>query len=178
MRELNEMLVRDNRSGLYVTLNCFFINLPDGRAEYVIAGHPAPMWRRAAEEKTVVVDSPRDTFVGMQGGLDFPKGTLTLGKGDTLLLYTDGVTDAQDGKKGREGRELDYDGLEAMFEAASGEASCAGAIRSMADALDRFTGGGEQTDDATLLAFRYWGAGGKMGGDLAGASDSTMFIQG
>jgi sigma-B regulation protein RsbU (phosphoserine phosphatase) len=173
MRDLNETLVRDNRSGLYVTLNCFFINLPDGKTEYVIAGHPAPMWHRAAEGTTAIIDSPRDTFVGMQPGLEFPAGTITLEKGDTLLLYTDGVTDA----KGAAGMELDYAGLGDMFTGACAGPTCADTIRAMADSLADFTGGGEQADDTTLLAFRYWGPGGKMGGDLAASSDTNMFIR-
>jgi sigma-B regulation protein RsbU (phosphoserine phosphatase) len=160
MRDLNEMLVRDNRSGLFVTLNCFFINLPDGKTEYVIAGHPAPMRHRAAEGTTDIIDSPRDTFVGMQAGLQFPMGTMTLARGDTLLLYTDGVTDVQD----RDGAELGYDGLRALFTAACGHATCADAIGAMTNRLAALSGG-EWADDTTLLAFRYWGPGGKAGSD-------------
>lgn len=167
MRELNEMLVRDNHSGLYVTLCCFFISLADGEAEYAIAGHPAPMWHRsenagAGEGTTVIVDSPRGNFVGMKGGLSFPMGGMTLRKGDTLLLYTDGVSEA---RERRNGRELDYGGVQKIFTEACARATCREVIEAAADELARFAGGGEQIDDTTLLAFRYWGPGGQMAGE-------------
>lgn len=159
LSELNDMLVRDNSSsGLYVTNVCFFVDLSTGSCQYSIAGHPAPLWHRAGDGNAVYVDEPRGTLVGMKAGIEFPTGELRLGRGDTLLLYTDGVSEARDAG----GRELSYDGLRKRFLDAVGEKQCRGLIEKMDLGLKGFTGAGEQDDDITLLSFRYWGPGGQM----------------
>lgn len=170
LSNVNDMLVRDNKSGLYVTLACFFIDMPTGKCEYAIGGHPAPLWRRAGERGGELLDHPRETFVGMKAGVNYPVGDIRLSPGDTLLLFTDGVTEA----RGSSGEELEQTGLYAMFDKAAVDANCQEIVERLDADLASFTGGGEQTDDMTLLAFRYWGPGGMR---MSGASRRSSVRQ-
>lgn len=158
LARLNEMLVRDNQSGLYVTIACFFIDLPSGKCEYAIAGHPAPLWHKTADNTAEYVDEPRGTIIGMQYGLEFPVGTIRLRQGDTLLLYTDGVPDA----RGPDGSEIDFSGLLSRFQDAASSPDCRTLISRLEHSLQTFMAGSEQVDDITLMTFRYWGPGGQI----------------
>lgn len=157
LSRVNEMLVRDNKSGLYVTVACFFVDTPSGKCQYAIAGHPAPMLRRAGESGGELLDHPRETVVGMQAGIAYPVGEIQLCPGDTLLLYTDGITEARSPL----GEDLDYQGLFGMFNASSEATSCAGIIERLESDVRTYVGEAEQQDDMTLLALRYWGPGGE-----------------
>ena len=157
LTSLNEMLVRDNHSGLYVTIVCFFVDLPTGKCEYAIAGHPAPLWYRCGEEKAEYLDQPRETFVGMKSGVEYLAGGIRLQSGDSLLLYSDGVSEARNPA----GDELEYAGLQRLFLEGVGEQRCRNVVARLECALEAYSGGEEQSDDITLLAFRYWGPGGQ-----------------
>ena len=157
LSRVNEMLVRDNKSGLYVTVACFFVDIPSGKCQYSIAGHPAPMLRRAGEKGGELLDHPRETVVGMQAGVTYPVGEIQLRPGDTLLLYTDGITEARNPT----GEDLEYQGLFDMFDAAAAEKSCCCIIERLEKDVLAYVGEAEQQDDMTLLAYRYWGPGGE-----------------
>ncbi|MCC8190150.1 MAG: PP2C family protein-serine/threonine phosphatase, partial [Planctomycetes bacterium] len=157
MSRLNDLLVRDNQSGLYVTVVTFIIDLPTGNCEYTIAGHPAPLWYHHGQNCAEFVDAPRETFIGMKAGIHFPVGTLRLQPGDTLLLYSDGVSEARN----TGGEELEYAGALAAFCQHARADRCQTLIAGMEASVREFMGGLEQSDDITLLAFRYWGPGGQ-----------------
>ncbi len=158
LTRLNDLLVRDHlSSGLYITIACFFVDLPSGRCEYSLAGHPAPLLHRRLEGLAEFVDSPRETFIGMKPGVTFPTGELRMGRGDTLLLYSDGVTEARNPA----GEELAYQGLLDFFLRAVDRDNCREIIDTMENSLRGYSGLREQLDDTTLLIFRHWGPGGQ-----------------
>lgn len=155
--DLNDLLVRESNSGLYVTLACFFIDLPTQRCLYALAGHPPPLLRRRETGLAEFIDQPRETFLGMKPGVRFPTGEIHLQPGDSLLLYTDGVTEARNAS----GDEYGYDRLKERFQAKAGEENCRDLIDDLKKSLGDFNDTGLQDDDITLLAFTYWGAGGQ-----------------
>ncbi len=158
LTRLNDLLVRDHlSSGLYVTIVCFFIDLPTGRCEYALAGHPPPLLHRTNAGMAEYIDNPRDTFVGMKPGVTFPTGEVRMGRGDTLLLYTDGVSDARNAA----GDELEYAGLLKRFLGLASLGNCRDLIERFEKSILEHAGTREYLDDVTLLAFRYWGPGGK-----------------
>lgn len=170
LARVNDMLVRDNSSGRYVTVAVFFVDMPTGVCRYALAGHPAPIWRHAASGVSDLIDAPRETFVGLKGGVGFLTGEIDLKPGDTLLLYTDGVTEARD----HDGNELDLPGLTALFDKAVGKGNCREIVQDLENAVRVFRGKKEQDDDMTLLAFRYWGPGGMKMADYA--SRTTVIL--
>lgn len=157
LTRVNNILVRDSSANRYVTCAVFFIDMPTGRCEYALAGHPAPLRRHNADGTTVAIDTPRSSFVGLKGGLSYPTGEALLLPGDTLLLYTDGVTEARNAS----GDELDVVGLTTLFDKAVTKTRCRDIVEALQNDIGVHIGPRKRDDDVTLMAFRYWGPGGK-----------------
>lgn len=158
LTNLNDMLVRDSQSGLYVTMTCFFVDLPTGKCQYSLAGHPAPLLYSPFLKQSDFIDSPREMFMGVKAGLHFPTGEMQLDPGDTLLFYSDGVSEARN----EDGDDLDYEGLRNLFTGLTGMSNnCRELVERLESYIRDFVGTREQEDDITLMAFRYWGPGGQ-----------------
>lgn len=158
MTRLNELLIRDNHSDLYVTIACVIVDLPTGKCQYALAGHPPPIHYRAADGVVEFVDQPRETFAGAKQGVIYPIGEMTLGRGDALLLYSDGLPDARN----KEGCDFDYQQLLQAFSACAAADTCRDLVRGVERSVKNFVGGRVQMDDLTIMAFRYWGPGGQI----------------
>lgn len=119
---------------------------PDGSVEFVSAGH-LPVLHIHSEGAT-----PRDSTgvpLGMFCNTRFPVHRLTLAHGDTLLLYTDGLTEAQN----RAGAEYGLQRIRTLAARHTGLDS-AGLISECLEDLLGFRDGLKQTDDLALLAVR------------------------
>ena len=94
LRKTNELLLRSAGDEQLVTAFLFIVDLRTGEASYASAGHPAPAI--AGSSSCAVIEPPfglpLGTFVD-----DYDVGRVTLGVGETLVLYTDGVTEARRG---------------------------------------------------------------------------------
>jgi len=116
-----------------------------GQGRYVSAGHnPAYIYRRETRE---VVEVPSNSpIAGAFQSSAFESGTIQIGAGDLLLVYTDGLTDAQDVEGKMLGEEPVIDALR--------QASPGGAERVKAALLELvrgFAAGQNQIDDITFL---------------------------
>lgn len=146
---LNRFLCDRAAVGRYATM--FFGLLDaDGGLEFVRAGHPSPLLLR---QGTVSELYSTGSFpIGLVEKAAFTSTRIQLELGDTLLLYTDGVTEAED----RE-RHLFEDG---RLKEAFGRYQSA-SLKSVQDgifaAVEKFTEGASQSDDVTLLLVRYRG---------------------
>jgi len=150
MTKANAILATHNESLLFVTAWVGVLNPRTGLVTYVNAGHNPPVVRHANEGHSAMewVRCPPSLVMALMPDVQYPVHELTLTPGDTLFLYTDGVTEAQDGR----GRFYGEARLEHLL--ASADADCVGRVR--AD-LDAFQGGTEPADDVTMLAIGYSG---------------------
>lgn len=147
---VNRALCQDNPKSMFVTLVCGSIDLADGRVTLAHGGHPPPL--RLAGATAQFVDWPVGSVPGVMEDLPFAETTLRLAPGETLLLYTDGVTEARNAAGAMFGDErLRQTAAAAMHLPAE---ALDGAVR---DAVDAFATGVEPFDDLTLLALRYRG---------------------
>jgi sigma-B regulation protein RsbU (phosphoserine phosphatase) len=89
------------------------------------------------------------TVLGLFPGRDYPSATLELAPGDSLVLYTDGVTEAADPASVLFGEER----LTACFASGAGE-TAADTVDRLLRAVRAFAGGAPQSDDITILAVR------------------------
>ncbi len=124
---------------------------PNGTLEFVRAGHPTPLLMRQG----VVTElySEGSFPIGLVADASYHSSHIHLEPGDTLLLYTDGVTEAED-----TGRNLFQDGrLKEVFSQYQ-DSSLKGLQDGIFKAIETFTGGANQSDDLTLLAVRYRGS--------------------
>lgn len=122
-----------------------------GRLEFINAGHPSPLLIREGQVETPFA---ADCFpVGLLPEAEFKSCTFALKPGDTLVLFSDGVTEAMD-------PEYKEFGLVRLKEVLAGRASAS--IEEMRVAIlaavKDFIRGASQADDITLLLVRYHGA--------------------
>ncbi len=130
---------------MFVTIFCGVLDLSSGVLRYCNAGHNPPYMLRA--------EGGRDTL----GGTGIPFGIdadmphrideTVLRPGDTLFLYSDGITEAFD----TEGVEFGTARLEAALEAGRG-GSAAELVAGVLGATAAFAEGADQSDDITALA--------------------------
>ncbi len=146
LSEVNRVLCEAGHDDMFVTLVLAHYHWRSGRLDYVCAGHPPPLLLRA--DGRVQCDETHSGLVGAFAELDYADTRAQLGIGDTLLLYSDGITEA-----GRSSGTL--------YGRARLEAQLAHAARSTPEALctaivaDVMADGDPQLqDDITLLAVR------------------------
>ena len=151
LSRLNDELSRNNESCMFVTLFCGAVHLPSGVCRYASGGHCPPMLLKTTGQ-LVYLNQAKGPVIGGMEGMTYTEGSCLLEADDMLLLYTDGVTEAANKDEELFG--------EARLEAAlcnRREAAPDVLLREVREELHEFAAGAEQSDDITMLAFRYWG---------------------
>ena len=138
----NDRLSEQNDANMFVTAWFGLLDVASGEVECVNAGHNPPLVKRA-DGSVEWVRGARSLVLAAMPGAVYWMQTLHLGRGDTLFLYTDGVTEAMD----PEGRLYGEERLETVLKNAKSE--FVGAVRADVAAFAR---GAEQSDDITMLA--------------------------
>jgi len=151
LRRLNGELVEGNDANMFVTLFCAVIDLGDGSCRFSNGGHNPPF---VVHESGKVTRLPLTggCVVGIMPDMEFGEESFTLRSGETLFIYTDGVTEAMNQAGDLFGEDRVIAELRQM-----GRLPGADMVRSIRDALRRYTAGAEQSDDITMLAFRLVG---------------------
>lgn len=144
----NQLIAGDAPNGMFVTLCYAHLSLDSGEAVFVNAGHNPPLLYSAASGSWQPLGR-----TGMALGVDpeavYTQRALTLGPGDFMLLYTDGVTDALNAQ----GEEFGAQRLREVA-AAHRAAPAASLLAGLEQALADFTGAAAPFDDLTLLVAR------------------------
>jgi serine phosphatase RsbU (regulator of sigma subunit) len=145
----SELLYGSTAPEKYVTAALVDLDPPTGAIRFVSAGHVDTLIIRASGE--VVTLSSTGTPLGLMppGLLPFAEQQLTLEAGDTLVLFSDGVPEAQN----RGDEEFGEARLIDCVRGGAGESSAALIDRIMA-AIDAFAGDAPQFDDITLMIVR------------------------
>jgi serine phosphatase RsbU (regulator of sigma subunit)/pSer/pThr/pTyr-binding forkhead associated (FHA) protein len=147
---LNRALADDNPTALFVTLVHGIYDRRDGSVVLASGGHPSPLLRRG-DGGVEEVALPPGMMLGSMAEPRVSDMRLTLNAGETLILYSDGFTEAfaQD-------RSAMF-GLERLAEVLGGphaELSLEACAAEASAAVQRFTGESELQDDQTLLLLR------------------------
>lgn len=144
---VNRFLCDHCEVGRYATV-FFGILDGDGHLEFINAGHPSPFLirRGTAEEAFTEGSYP----VGLVPEAQYTAACLTLEPGDTLVLFTDGVTEAMDPDE-------QLFGVPRLKQVLTGLGECPleQLQKCVLEAVENFTRGARQADDLTLLIVRY-----------------------
>ena len=144
---INDQLCRSTDSNRFVTA---FVALYDDESRalrYTNAGHNAPLLVRASGEVERLESG--GTVLGAFEWATYEEGIAALGRGDLLLLYSDGITEAQDA----EGDEYGDERLTAF--ARANRALAAEDLRAaIFREIDAWTGGRERGDDQTVVILK------------------------
>ncbi|OGO32714.1 MAG: hypothetical protein A2Z03_07300, partial [Chloroflexi bacterium RBG_16_56_8] len=92
LRRVNDLLLPDTRQGMFVTAVYGVLDLSQGDFTYVNAGHNPPLWVRGAGQLERLTRTA--VALGVMEQPNIKQRTIRLEKGDCLLFYTDGVTEA------------------------------------------------------------------------------------
>jgi sigma-B regulation protein RsbU (phosphoserine phosphatase) len=149
MERLNEFLLGRTGGEKYATVFYGLLN-SDGSLHYVNAAHCPPMIVRVggAIEELETTGMP----VGLLEGAEFPSAECRLTPGDKVVIYTDGVTEAQDINGGFFGKKRLR-----QIATAYGSKSCAAIHDAIQDGVAAFTEGAPQSDDITVVVLEYRG---------------------
>src|SRR5262249_29473751 len=98
LTEVNRLLCRDNNAELFVTLFYGVLNTRTGEFQYSNGGHNPPYVLRRGRAPRAL-EATGDTILGMIESLTFCTGSANLEPGDSVFLYTDGVTEAMNGQR-------------------------------------------------------------------------------
>ncbi|OVE77834.1 hypothetical protein BVX99_01595, partial [bacterium F16] len=149
MKEVNRKLFEDTDYAQFITLACLLIDSKDNTVEYARAGH-TPMLIRSHDNHVEVI-SPKGPALGLlppEVNPRFDTFTFSLLPGSSLMLFTDGLTEALDQKTHE-----DEFGVNQLIQAwnDSEASSPVGEAQHILSAVDIFTGGDDPSDDRTLL---------------------------
>jgi len=152
LRHVNEQLCEGNEAELFVTVWLAIVELSTGKGMAANAGHEHPAIRHANGEYELVVyrHSPA---VALMEDMRFKEHSFELRPGDSLFVYTDGVTEATN-------KDNELFGTDRMIEALNRnpDASPAELLPEVKAAIDSFVGEAPQFDDITMMCVQYNGA--------------------
>ncbi len=151
MERLNRFLLDRTGGEKYATVFYCLLH-EDGRMYYVNAAQCPPMVVRANGERLELEAS--GTPVGLVEAAEFAVVEQRLSAGDKIVIYSDGVTEAQNLERRFFGKRR----LREVVEAHAGD-SCTAIHDAIQDAVAVFTEGAAQSDDITLVVLEFYGTG-------------------
>jgi sigma-B regulation protein RsbU (phosphoserine phosphatase) len=151
LRRINSMLIPEKKPTMFVTIFYGILNTRTGEVQYSNGGHNSPYIMRAGGSVTAL-ERTGGLFLGMIGNLDYDVKKISLLPGDTLFMYTDGVTEAMD----PENNQFEEDRLVDCLRKPDG-VSLEHLVKRVSTGIKQFVSDAPQSDDITMLAVRYKG---------------------
>jgi len=150
MESANRVLSAENAARMFVTAFHGVLDLKTGALRYCNAGHNPPYLLRAAGGRETLPAT--GVPFGVDGGFKYRIADTVLRPGDTLFVFSDGITEAVNVA----GEEFGVPRLEAGLEEARGRRA-ESVVGHVLDRTKVFADGAEQSDDITALALVYRG---------------------
>ena len=144
----NELIAQNDRSNMFVTLFYGVLDPARMTLTYVSAGHNPPfIIRRGATD--VIMLKAEGIALGIIPDIELEEKEIALDSGDVVVLYTDGVTEAINGRE----EEFGQDRLKAVAEQAR-DLSASEIAQRIKDGVLEFSRGQPQFDDLTLMVLK------------------------
>ena len=143
---VNHIMYRDGVRGRFATMVCLLVQADAGTVRLLNAGHMAPLVLR----DVAIEELPRGSVaLGMVPVATYAEQAATLGAGDTLVVYSDGVTEAMNAAR-------DFFGDERLREvlARMRGRSAEDTGQAIVDAVTRFVGDAPVHDDVSLIVLK------------------------
>lgn len=143
---INQSMSEMNENNMFVTFFCGVLDLTTGHMRYCNAGHNVPRWQHDGQFQPLPVVP--NLSIGVLPGMSFKEQEVDLKYGDCVFLYTDGLTEATDASN-------ELFGERRMDQALQPERDAHEQLTHMRAAVKDFVGSADQSDDLTMLCFRY-----------------------
>ena len=144
LEQVNRILCEDLEEGMFVTVSILSLDPATGEIRFSRAGHPAPLVRDPAGHVTELEDRGGPPW-GVVPEARYEQESGTLERGDVIVFYTDGVTEAHDARRALYG---DARFREVLRKTGGGATAMREAI--LAD-VDAFVGDEPPADDLTVV---------------------------
>jgi len=151
LERVNQLLIPDNGAQMFVTVFYGVLDTRTGLLEYSVGGHPLPLLLRR-DGRVDPLEATGGLALGVIERASYATRERILDRGDSVLLYTDGVTEAT----GEGGRLYGDERLRVLLES-GGSGSPEAIIRGLIGDVRRHAGDVPQSDDLTVLAITYRG---------------------
>ena len=152
MARVNQQLCQNNDHGMFVTVFCGILDVARGVLAYCNGGHDAPLIGRAGAG-FAFVECVGGMMLGAVPDAHCQSGTIALQRGDVVLCYTDGVTEAMN-------REQEMFTQHRLRDSVAGmeDAEAAHLVDRLHAEIRAFAQGAPQSDDIAVLALKYRGS--------------------
>jgi sigma-B regulation protein RsbU (phosphoserine phosphatase) len=150
MQYVNNLLCKESVSSMFVTVFYGILNTQTGVIDYVNAGHNSPFL--LSSDGISKIEMTDGLALGVLDDFHFRSEKIEFKKGDTLLLYTDGVIDAFDPNETIYGEEKFINFLNQCV-----NLPVETMIKKSIDDIHKFAGSAPQSDDITLLGITFNG---------------------
>jgi sigma-B regulation protein RsbU (phosphoserine phosphatase) len=147
---VNNTLLGQNASGMFVTLFYGLLDMRSGELQFANAGHNPPYL--ISSQGVRALPERSGPMLGVIGGVEYVTHAYHIRSGESIVLYTDGVTEATDPDRNF----FEEHRLEQFLRERSEEPAQVIADGLLAAAQD-FSKGLPQADDITVLTVRYFG---------------------
>jgi phosphoserine phosphatase RsbU/P len=144
---VNRELCQDNSDMMFVTLFFAMLASGTGEVEFCNAGHNAPY--RLSGDRVEAIEGGKGIILGVRPDAVYATGRLTLEAGESIYIYTDGVTEAEDPQQDM----FSEPRLEAVLRASAGRTS-AELVKAVTEAVRAYVGTALPSDDITMMAIR------------------------
>lgn len=151
LAHINDEIESSQDGGIFVTVFLAVLDLDTGDLGYTNAGHNPPYILRA-DGALQCLDDHTGSALGIIRGAPYRRGHDRLAPGDSILIYSDGITEARDTQRRMYGEPR----LRQLLQSESFP-SPQRLIERVSTDVQSFVQGAEQSDDITLLALRYEG---------------------
>jgi len=149
LESVNKKLCENNEADMFVTAFMGFYNITSGKFKFVNAGHNPPLVKKVKAGYGFLETDP-GFVLGWMENARYKEKEIILEPGDVLYLYTDGVTEAMNGKKELFGEQR----LVAALNNADRDYPPKELLSAVKREVDKFADGAEQADDITMLAIK------------------------
>ncbi len=142
LSEVNNLLIEDNRAGMFVTVLYAIYDPASGELTYASGGHDAPLLVRP-DGSSDLLPRTGGIALGVAPDFEFREHSEQISAGDTVVLYTDGVTEAMN----MDEEPFGVEGMSKLFAAAPPQDPEQAGME-IVKAINEFSDGAEQFDDS------------------------------
>ena len=152
LNRVNKQICSNNEADMFVTVWLGILEISTGKLTAASAGHEYPMLN--LNGKYELFKDKHGLAVGAMEFSKYKDYEITLKKGDSIFVYTDGVAEATNAEEELFGTERTIDALNDSPDAGPEQT-----LKNVRAAVDEFVKDAPQFDDLTMMCLKYYGTG-------------------
>ena len=150
LKLVNKEIIKMNDLNIFISYFCMVVNLKTGKARYANAGHDSPLISKK-DGSTISLKQGKGTFLGIFENIEYSEEHYQFEDGDSLLMYTDGITEAMNDKSELFGKERTKNTLSLNY-----DKNAENIVNSIINEINDFTENTPQSDDICAVCLKYF----------------------